>query len=241
MRIAILSDLHGNMEALEACLEALGSVDRIWSTGDIVGYGAEPNACVRRLRDLASAVVMGNHDAAAIGRLEISGFGAAARRSAYWTRGQLEADSLEYLRALPLTTQVEGARLVHGAPGEPEAWDYLFSAIQAEFEFGSFGEWLCFVGHTHQPVVYELTPAGVEVPGLNGDALVLDPTRRYIINVGSVGQPRDGDPRASFGVLDTARRTLEIRRIPYDVAKAQEKIRAAGLPERLAERLAFGE
>jgi diadenosine tetraphosphatase ApaH/serine/threonine PP2A family protein phosphatase len=241
VRIAILSDIHGNTEALESCLQAVGSVDSVWSTGDTVGYGAEPNACVQRLREVASAVVLGNHDAAAIGKLDVGDFGPVARRSAYWTRGQVDAKSRTYLEGLPLTLCVERVRLVHGTPGMPHEWDYLFGRTQAEFEFTRFSEWICFVGHTHLPVVYEASGSGTQALALNGTPLTLANESRYIINVGSVGQPRDGDPRASFGVLDTERWTLEIRRVPYDVAKTQAKIRAAGLPERLAARLAFGE
>lgn len=240
MRVAIISDLHGNQEALEACLADAGRTDELWCLGDLVGYGAEPNECVRRVREAAAKTVLGNHDAAAIDQLDLRLFGPYARASGHWTREQLDSDVREYLHSLPIEQRCGDVLLVHATPASPEEWRYLFSTTFARMEFDAFSESVCFIGHSHVPVIYE--QAGDSMRGFNQDGrFSFKKGCRYIINVGSVGQPRDGDPRAAYVLFEPDAGWLEMRRVNYDVAAVQAKIRAAGLPEVLADRLSFGE
>ena len=240
MRYAIVSDIHGNLAAFEACLSDAGDVGGLWCLGDTVGYGPCPNECVRRVRDLATHSVLGNHDAAAIDREDLSLFSPTARKSGLWTRRCLEDDVAAYLRSLPLRVEVGDVVLVHATPASPSKWHYLFSATFAQFEFAAFEERICFIGHSHVPAIYENATQGAQPASSNGPR-ALRAGCRYIVNVGSVGQPRDGDPRASYGLYDDERETIEIRRVGYEIAETQRKIREACLPAALAERLAYGE
>ncbi len=240
MRYAIISDIHSNTAALSACLEDAGEIDALWCLGDIVGYGPEPNECVRMVRELAAHTVLGNHDAAAIGKEDLSLFSAPARKSGLWTRGRLDEDVAEFLAGLPLVVSEQDALLVHATPANPARWHYLFSVTFAQFEFAAFEEDLCFVGHSHVPAIYESCPPSIQVFSSNGPQAIRSGCR-YIVNVGSVGQPRDGDPRASYALYDRAAGSVEIRRVGYDIARTQRMILDAGLPKMLAERLAYGE
>src|SRR5262245_42496675 len=229
MITAIFSDIHANVEALDAVLALIAErkPGRILCLGDVVGYGANPNECLERVRARSSVVLLGNHDAAATGGPELSRFNAHARAAAQWTAKELTPDHRDYLRTLPLTAAVDSYFCVHASPASPRAWEYLFDRFDAEPQFQYFSESLCFVGHTHQPAVFELTPFGCAA--LAPDRVVLDPDRRYIVNVGSVGQPRDHDPRASMVFFDEGAGEIEFVRVPYDIARAQKKIRAAEL------------
>jgi diadenosine tetraphosphatase ApaH/serine/threonine PP2A family protein phosphatase len=241
MITALISDIHGNLEALEAVLTELGRrrPDRVFCLGDIVGYGASPNECLNHVRERCSLVLLGNHDAAASGGPEAARFNIYARVAAEWTSKTLTRDNREYLQRLPLTSSQGSTFLVHASPACPRDWEYLLDRFDAEPQFHYFEEPVCFIGHTHQPAIYMADPSGCKSLPLSTSAL--DPTRRYIVNVGSVGQPRDHDPRACFLLHDESAGTIEYIRIAYDVEAAQAKIRAAQLPEVLAARLATGE
>lgn len=241
MTTAILSDIHGNVEALEAVLAEIDRrrPDRIICLGDIVGYGASPNECLAQVRSRCETVLLGNHDAAASGGPEAARFNIYARVAAEWTMKTLTRDNREYLQRLPLTATHDSFFLVHASPACPRDWEYLLDRFDAEPQFHYFTESMCFIGHTHQPAIYLADPGGTKSLPLSEGAL--DPNRRYIVNVGSVGQPRDHDPRACFVLYHESSTTLEYVRVPYDIEGAQSKIRAAQLPEVLAARLATGE
>ena len=248
MRYGILSDIHGNLEALDAVLEAMAGerIGHYLCLGDIVGYGASPNACLDRVTGLTTDVIAGNHDHAAIGKLDISTFNPYAAEAALWTRQQLSPDGRRYLGGLPYVRRYDDLFIVHASPVRPEEWTYLTSPWQADeaFEAMPAGVALCTLGHTHTPMIFERRDAedrSRQIPSSALElALELASDRRYIVNVGSVGQPRDGDPRAAYCVYDTEMKRIEIKRVPYDLETAQRKIRKAGLPDLLAERLEFG-
>jgi diadenosine tetraphosphatase ApaH/serine/threonine PP2A family protein phosphatase len=211
--------------------------------GDLVGYGADPVACVERVGEQALAVVAGNHEYGALGLMGLEWFNPAAKAAALWTRDRLDGDHRRYLESLPLRAMVEEATLVHASPHHPDEWDYLLSAEDGFEVFGDFQTRLCFVGHSHCPDIWSLGSSGPEhaisLPSPRADVRVQD-GRRYLINVGSVGQPRDRDPRAAYGIWDRDERSITIRRVEYDRQRAAEKIMAAGLPRSLAARLAHG-
>ena len=230
---------------MRAVLEdaALEGAHALLSLGDLVGYGAEPAACVDAVAERAVAMVGGNHEHGAAGLLSLDWFNPAARAAALWTREQLPPDTLEWLGSRPLTATVDDATLVHASPRRPEEWDYLVSAEDGFGVFAAFATRVCFVGHSHRPGVWSLGSSGpdhearftawpVEVPLVAG--------RRYVINVGSVGQPRDRDPRAAYAIWDPEARRVSIRRVAYDHRAAARRILDAGLPRILAERLASG-
>ena len=218
-------------------------VDGLLCLGDLVGYGADPGPCVEQVGENAVAVVAGNHEHGALGLMDIGWFNAFARAAALWTRGQLDADHQRYLERLPLRTIVEEATLVHASPRQPQEWDYLISAEDGFEVFAEFDTRLCFVGHSHWPGAWSLGSSGPQHTGSltpSRARVKLEDGRRYIINVGSVGQPRDRDPRAAYAIWDRDDRTVTIRRVDYDQRAAAQKIIAAGLPRALADRLAHG-
>ena len=240
MIVAVVSDVHSNLEALEAVLadaEKQGA-SKLWCLGDVVGYGADPNAVCERLKADAHAAVAGNHDWAACGKMTLGYFNSAAAAAAEWTAEQLSPSSKEWLASLPLEQVEDGVRLVHGSPSEPESWQYVLSVAEAEGELAAFPESVCLIGHSHFPGAFE--GDGTRVRYSRTDRVRLLPSYRYLVNVGSVGQPRDGDPRACYLLLDTEKQEIVHRRVPYDIAAAQRKILGAGLPPFLATRLAQG-
>ena len=242
MLVAVISDIHANLEALEAVLEDVDRVeaDTVLCLGDVVGYGPDPNLCVEVVSRVAFACVAGNHDHAVLGQTDITYFNTYACEAVLWTRSVLAEEARAYLARCPLKDTFEQALLVHGSPVDPEDWNYIFSVGDAHRAFDRFEEPLCFVGHSHVPVVFDLDSRGfVEVR--EASRLVFEPGHRYIVNVGSVGQPRDWDPRAAYGLWDTEKNSFELRRLAYDVQTTQRKILAAGLPEFLATRLATGQ
>lgn len=241
MPLAIVSDIHGNLEALETVIADLERrrPEAVACLGDFVGYGASPNPCIERLRPRIEVAVMGNHDDAAIGRTALDGFNHEAARAARWTSEELTAAHHEYLGALPMDASWRGAHLVHASPSEPEAWHYVLSPAEADFEMQHFEGPICFIGHSHYPGSFVFD--GHRSLYTRQSRVTLDPGRRYLVNVGSVGQPRDGDPRAAYLLWDEEARTLEHIRLEYDVEAAAARIRAAGLPAFLAERLRWGE
>jgi diadenosine tetraphosphatase ApaH/serine/threonine PP2A family protein phosphatase len=239
MRYAIISDIHGNMDALEAVCEDIRNVgvDRYVSCGDLVGYGAEPGRCIEQVKELAVEGVIGNHDSAVTGGTPVSYFNSYAREAVLWTIGHLDEDAKKYLAGLPLARNYDGFSITHASFHKPHTWRYVLDEHEARKCLDAMPETLCFIGHSHVPLVVEETGLGFFSGSREVD---IREGRRYIINVGSVGQPRDADPRASYAVYDDDARRVSIRRVRYDVEGAARKIRAAGLPEILAERLGRG-
>jgi predicted phosphodiesterase len=246
MRWLVLSDVHANATALEAALAASqGRWDRAVCLGDVVGYGPDPNEVIDRLRDLVSAIIRGNHDKAASGISDIDDFNPVARSALEWTRQQLRPDNLEYLKQLPAgPLQADGLTLVHGALWDED--EYVFGAAQALEALVSSPHPLTFFGHTHFQGGFSyrgevlgqinLRPR----LGTNSTKLRLDPETRYLLNPGSVGQPRDGDPRAALAIADLDHRVVEFWRVPYAIEQVQQRMKEAGAPEALLLRLAFG-
>lgn len=245
MKTALVSDVHANLDALETVLRDIeqAGADRVFCLGDLVGYGPEPNECVARLREVCAEAVIGNHDWAALGRMDTLAFNAYARAASDWTSRTLNEDARAYLAALPLFRSMDEVRLVHASPLEPERWTYVLSFLEAMRQFEAFPERVCFLGHSHLPTVIEKPDESGEVDTLpfpENEPVVLKPDARYIVNVGSVGQPRDRDPRAAYVLYDDVEHTVMLRRVEYPVERVQEKIRAAGLPVFLAQRLGEG-
>jgi diadenosine tetraphosphatase ApaH/serine/threonine PP2A family protein phosphatase len=248
MRYLILSDIHANLDAFDAVLEhAEGRWDRVLVLGDLVGYGAEPNGVVDRVKALApDAVIRGNHDKAACGIDDGSQFNHVARTAAVWTGAQLTPANMDYLRALPMgPVQIDAlTEICHGTPFDED--HYIFDGNDAMLALSSAQRPLCLYGHTHLPAVFKLIDgdaSSFEGNAPDPDREVVVPLQRgsqYLVNAGSIGQPRDGDPRAGYGVLDDEAREVRLFRVPYAVEKAQQKIMAAGLPASLANRLALG-
>ncbi|MFH1567805.1 MAG: metallophosphoesterase family protein [Gemmatimonadota bacterium] len=246
--VAVLSDAHGNLQALEAVVEAARArgADHFLCLGDVVGYGADPGPCLRRLRELTETIVLGNHDAAVAGLQDLTYFNPQARAAARWTTAVLREEELRFLSRLPLALEWGDALLVHADPRAPDHWAYIETAAAAAAAMEAVTAKLCFVGHSHRPFIAALAgPAGIGGPPApplhrSEGPRPLDPGRRYLVNAGSVGQPRDGDPRASFALWDRRQNQVELVRVSYDVAAAQARIRDAGLPPVLADRLAVG-
>lgn len=245
MRYLILSDIHANIDAFDVVLEhAEGSWDRAVVLGDLVGYGAEPNAVVDRVRELSpDAVIRGNHDKAACGIDDGSQFNHVARLAAIWTGSQLTPDNMEYIRNLPMgPVRIDAlTEICHGAPFDED--HYIFDGSDAVLALRAAERPLCLFGHTHLPAVFKVVDDMFDGMPLDPDADAVIPLQRgarYLVNVGSIGQPRDGDPRAGYGVLDDEAREVYTFRVPYPVERAQQRILAAGLPASLANRLALG-
>jgi len=241
MKIAILSDIHSNLEALEAVEKEIGGlgVDAIYFIGDVVGYGPDPNACTKWVMENADLAVMGNHDIAALGKIDIESFNPNAKRAIIWNALQLENWAMDYLATLPMVISRDDVTIVHANPQDPESWNYIFSLWDAEMNFSHFESTFCFVGHSHQPVIVVMEGSG-QVSVLPDSSFKADEGTRYLINVGSVGQPRDGNPEACFGLLDTETMEFSILRSPYEFRMTQEKMLDAGLPGPLADRLSEG-
>ncbi len=232
MRVAIISDIHSNLEALEKAIEIIEkkNIDEIICLGDLVGYGASPNECVELTRRRARHVLLGNHDQAAFDLSQTEHFNRHARTAAFWTNQTLTQGNLEYLQALPFQCTLDELMFVHASPKEPEQWHYIFSAFEAKSNFEFFQTGVCFIGHTHIPGIF---PEDMKTQKIQRGS-------RYIINVGSVGQPRDGNWKLSFGIFDTNTWTYEMVRSEYNVQSAADRILASELPRFLAERLLSG-
>ncbi len=238
-RYAILSDIHGNWEALEAVLRDADAqhVSQFVGAGDIVGYNASPSECLDRMRALGGVMVSGNHDHYCSFDDDLTGFHPLAADAVDWTRRQLSAEQQKFLADLPLVQRVGNFTIVHSTLDMPDMWGYVFESLEAEASFNYQMTTVCFYGHTHVPLAFE--KAAVVTGGVYM-RLQISLEKKYFINVGSIGQPRDGDPRAAYVIYDLDKKEVELRRVPYDIATAQEKIRRSGLPERLAARLAIG-
>lgn len=248
MRIAILGDVHSNIEALDAVVAELGkdNIDHWVQVGDIVGYGPDPIACIERIRELGCVVSIGNHDAAVIGQLNTDYFNGYARAAIEWTGEQLREEDFEFLRRLPLVKEAPelGYTVVHGSLYMPAQFGYVQSTVEALESLAQQRTHLAFVGHSHVPACY-MQSAGaprhaLDVVFESAFEAQVGQYERVLVNVGSVGQPRDEDPRAAVAVFDTDAKTVEVRRVDYDFATTQKKIRDAGLPTVLAERLSLG-
>ncbi len=242
MRVLVISDIHANYEALEAVLADAGAVDETWCLGDIVGYGPDPNLCVELIRERPNLTcLLGNHDVALLGRMPLSAFNGEARRSLDLQARVLTADNMEFLRSLPDGTLTRGdVTLAHGSPRDP-IWEYVLNSLSARLNFDYFDTPFCFVGHTHLQCLFQMDEArnriSMESPR-PGEAVTMTP--RAIFNPGSVGQPRDRDPRAAYAIFDPTTRTWEPRRVAYDIPAVQARIRELGMPEKHAARIAEG-
>ncbi len=243
MRYAIIADIHANLAAFTAVLDDIergGGVAEVWCLGDVVGYGPEPHQCIELLRQYNHLCVAGNHDWAAIGKLDTAYFNTDAAMACHWTAQQLSPEDAEYLDSLPLVIPRGDFTLVHGSPREP-IWEYLLSTSSAKENFAYFQSQFCLVGHSHVPLIFEYGEDGAcslkECP--DNTTLTLA-KNRLIINPGGVGQPRDGDPRASYAIYDSDTRTIRHYRIPYDIESTQVKMMEYRLPMRLVARLSYG-
>lgn len=241
-RILVFSDVHANLTALEAILEDAGSVQEYWCLGDVVGYGPDPNECIARISSLPNLTcLMGNHDMAAIGNLQLDMFNGDAKRSLVWQQEQLSKENMQFLKGLPVQIQVQNDfSMAHGSPRDP-VWEYLLNVRIAQENLAFFQTRWCCVGHSHFQVIFQYRETNrevhIEVP-VPGKDYPLE--ERAFLNPGSVGQPRDRDVRAAYAILDTKKMTWQARRVPYDFGQVQERILKAGLPSRHAERLGGG-
>jgi diadenosine tetraphosphatase ApaH/serine/threonine PP2A family protein phosphatase len=242
MRVAILADIHANLAAFEAVLddiEAKGGVDEYWCLGDVVGYGPDPGECIKLLRQLNFTCISGNHDLGAIGKLDLSIFNPAAAEACRWTADRLNPVDVRYLADLPATVEKGDFLLVHGSPLEP-ALEYVISTGIAAKNFSFFKSRFCLVGHTHAPLAFKEEDNTAKSISLTpGIGLVLG-EKRMIINPGGVGQPRDGDPRASYAVYESEGKMLRLYRVDYDIQATQDKMVRGGLPMTLISRLEKG-
>lgn len=240
MRFAVLSDIHGNLAALKAVLADIDArkIRNIVFSGDIVGYGPEPDECVSLVRKRCKLAVAGNHDQALTGQTPFNTFNELARTAIIWSRGMVTEQNVRYLESLPLTQELKGfkALFVHGTPREPSAWHYLYSMEDILINFDHFSQRVCFVGHSHVPFIAERN-RNANIQLFRETAKVMRGSR-YIVNSGSVGQPRDGDPRACYITVENGR--IDIVRVAYDIELTQRKIYEAGLPLKLGERLSRG-
>lgn len=242
MRILVMSDIHANYTALEAVLKNAGDVDETWCLGDLVGYGPDPNAVVEEVREIKNLTcLMGNHDVAVIGRMSLDAFNGEAKRSLMYHEQVLSASNIDFIKSLPSKAKVRGqATMAHGSPRDP-VWEYILNAMTASLNFDYFDTPWCFVGHTHLPSVFFRNDDQGRIavsPTKHDTPILLEP--KMIVNPGSVGQPRDRDPRAAYAIYDTEARTWTPKRVAYNIAEVQERIRSAGLPEKHAVRIAEG-
>ncbi len=243
-RVLVLADIHSNIIALDAVLQDAherGGFDRVWVLGDIVGYGPEPTECIRRVRELGCVCVAGNHDLGVVGSVPLDAFNMDAALACRWTRDVLSASDIAWLGNLPFESVESMCYLVHGSPREP-VWEYIMTVDQAEAVLKDVKMARhCLVGHTHQPALYAVCSRGKghAQPVADGAVVALE-KGRYLINPGSVGQPRDGDPRAAYAVYDSDANTVVFRRVSYDVGAVSAAILLRGLPRRLAARLHVG-
>ena len=240
MRYAIFSDVHSNLEAFKAVLEffSKSNIDRYLFIGDIVGYGADPKECIAALLRLNAISVAGNHDRAAVGLMDIDYFNETAREAILWTKDNLSGPDSLFLSGLELVKEEGNCCLVHGTLARPQEFDYMIDGYRAMKSFYVLKQQICFVGHSHHPGVF--IEEGKKIDYLESKILKIEKGKRYIVNDGSVGQPRDGDPRACCCIYDNESSILEFKRLDYDITCAQKKMMSAGLPMSLAERLSKG-
>jgi diadenosine tetraphosphatase ApaH/serine/threonine PP2A family protein phosphatase len=243
MRIAVVADVHSNLEAFEAVLahaRSVGEVDGVWSLGDLVGYGPDPNACIALLRSQPHEAIAGNHDLACIGAIDVDDFNPFAAQAARWTQAQLGAEGQSWLAGLPLVKVMEtGFTLAHGSLNDP-VWEYVLSGAAARNHLAAQTTAYGLIGHTHLPSLFYDGPETGRPPTVTDGSTVALDERRFVANPGSVGQPRDGDRRAAYALLDMAAKNVTFHRVAYDLATTQAKMRDAGLPAFLWQRLERG-
>jgi predicted phosphodiesterase len=239
MKFAIIADIHGNLEALNVVLADTREqkCTHYACVGDVVGYGANPKECLKIVRDMGMPCVKGNHDEYCSVDQQLDGFNAHAAEAVNWTRKQLSDDDRQWLRDLKYFRLVTSFSMVHATLDVPQRWGYVFDKLAAAASFTYQNTSVCFFGHTHVPVAFI---RDTQVRGGTYSKFKVDPSKKYFVNVGSVGQPRDNNPKAAYVVYDVDEGVIELRRLEYDIAAAQQKILDAGLPPRLAERLAYG-
>lgn len=239
MRYAVIADIHANLDALQVVLEDIKQqkCTHVVCLGDVVGYGANPKECLDIIRGMNIPVVKGNHDEYIGVDVNPDGFNDAAAEAVTWSRAQLTEDDRKWLRELKYFRLVANFSIVHATLDAPQRWGYVFEKLEAAASFTYQNTQVCFFGHTHVPVAF-IRDTGVR--GGTYSKFRVEAGKKYFVNVGSVGQPRDGNPKSAYVIYDLVQQTIELRRLDYPIAEAQRKIRAAGLPERLAERLASG-
>ncbi|NQT32765.1 MAG: metallophosphoesterase family protein [Candidatus Omnitrophica bacterium] len=239
MNYIILSDIHSNLPAFEAVIKAFPKkYDKIICAGDIVGYGAEPNECIKLLLSLGADNILGNHDAAVIGKMNSSNFNEYAQEAVFWTQAHIAGGSRNYLEGLEHIRKEDFFTAVHGTLHRAEKFQYMMTGADAMHTFEILETQVCFVGHSHLPGVF--VSRNGRLTGILNERIPLQPDAKYIVNAGSVGQPRDGDPRACFCTYDTDKSEIGYHRVEYDVETARERIIDAGLPQRLGDRLLWG-
>ncbi|HCJ65761.1 MAG TPA: hypothetical protein DHV62_00145 [Elusimicrobia bacterium] len=243
MKYAIFADVHSNLEALNIILEYYSKekVDKYFCCGDLVGYGPNPNECIEKVRQLKAIVVAGNHDLASVGLKDISWFNENAQASILWTQKKLTPENISYLRSLPQIYQDKDLTLVHGSPRDPID-EYLLNLNQARENLNFFPAQVCFIGHSHTPFFYQKKAEGAESYGnfLQKNPVVLNLETKTIINVGSVGQPRDGDPRSACATYELEKKEIYLARFEYNILPVQQKMLEANLPHFLIDRLSYG-
>ncbi len=243
MRILVVSDIHSNLVALETVLAAAGDHDELWCLGDTIGYGPRPNECIALMRQHAKYVITGNHDLACLAKIDLRDFNPDARRANIWNGEQLLDEHRQWLEQLePAQTIDDRFFIAHGSPREP-IWEYLLAPEQATANFALFTQEICLIGHSHVQLGFRLRPDSERAERFLPDrsrTVELDGVTRYFINPGSVGQPRDQDPRAAYAVIDTDNGSIRFNRVEYDIQETQRQMREAGLPTALIRRLEFG-
>lgn len=239
MRIAIISDIHGNREALDVVLAEIDrmEIEKIFCLGDVIGYGPDPGYCVETIAGRSEMTLAGNHEYAVLGKINVDYFNPHARQATLWTRDQLTEAQLQAIAAYPLVHVWDKCTFVHGTLDSPDLFDYIQNSYDAHLSLERLETRVCFIGHSHVPVAFLQTDA---ITYSLDPRVDLSRAQKSIVNVGSVGQPRDGNPNASFAVFDTDTEVVELHRLPYDLEETQRKIMEAGLPTFLAERLAVG-
>ncbi len=241
MRILVISDIHGNLTALDTVLKAAGKPDQIWCLGDLVGYGPDPNECIARIKSLPNMTcLLGNHDAATLGEIDLQAFNQDARISISWMKSKMKSDSQSFLKKLPEKKVMDNVTLVHGSPRDP-VWEYMLDLHTASENFSFFETQICMVGHTHIPISFSQAKDGISINWeLTEPGQIYKLKQRTFLNPGSVGQPRDHDPRASYAFYDPDKHTWQPMRIEYNVDAVQKRILKAGLPRKHAARLTSG-
>ena len=239
MKFAIIADIHANLDAFKVVLDDIKQQNctHFACLGDVVGYNANPKECLDIVRSMGMPCVKGNHDEYCSQEGPLDGFNPAAAEAVNWTRRQLTAEDKQWLRDLKYSRMVTNFTIVHATLDGPQRWGYVFDKLAAAASFTYQNTAVCFFGHTHVPVAFVRDSV---VRGGSYSKFRVEPGRKYFVNVGSLGQPRDGNPKAAYVIYDLDEGSIEIRRLDYDIATTQKKIRAVGLPERLAERLAMG-
>jgi len=242
LRYAIISDIHSNLEALQAVLDDIEQeqVDQVVCLGDVVGYGPNPNECLELVRQHSEIIITGNHDFACIETSELYYFNKYAKEAIEWTLTVITNENLQYLSDLPFDAKIDDYYLVHSNPLDPQSWDYILSRDDARSNFPEFEEQICFIGHSHHPIIYIEDQDGGDLTSSRDNRIQIEEGRRYIINVGSVGQPRDGNPDAAYGIIDTMNQHYELKRVSYNVHQTYQKMIAVHLPQFLADRLLIG-